>query len=471
MHSVPAARRPTLFAQIALRLALVTAVFALVDVGLVVTDYVGDKQVLAEDFVGQQADRIERAWGRRAAAVPSSAVALSRPVGVSRWAYAVLDPSRRPVMVVRDPGVDFGSSRPDAGTLDWTRRDATAAGIRITGVRRFEDRAGVHWIMVVADESDWRVYLPVIAEELMDHVVLPLVPLMALLLAFNIVVVRRMLAPLSAAAAEVDALDLRRPDARLTEPAASREVAALVATLNRALARVQNAMGVLKGFTADAAHELRTPLSVLQLRIEALPEGEPKRRLHEDVQAMTRLVNQMLDLSRADVLDMEQSCDVDLRAVAQDIVAQTAPLAFAAGHDIRLVDLGPATLRGHPDAIGRALRNLVENAIAHAGGDGPIEVAVGPGARLSVRDHGKGLSVADADMIFRRFWRKDRRGAGAGLGLGIARSIVEAHGGVLTAQNAPSGGAVFACSFPSHVSPPTAPQSPDGARSRIAATP
>lgn len=416
-----------------------TLVFAIVDVGLVVADYFGDRQVMAEDFVGQQAERVERAWRR--------GEALSRPAGVSRWAYAVLDPDAGPRLVVQDLGLGFAPARPAPGTLDWTRRDATPAGLRITGLRRFED-GGVHWVMVVADQRDWRIYAPVMAEELVDHVVMPLAPLVVLLLAFNIVVVRRMLAPLATAAAEVDALDLTRLDARLTEPAASREVAALVATLNRALARVQNAMGVLKAFTADAAHELRTPLSVLQLRIEALPDGESKQRLHEDVQAMTRLVNQMLDLSRADVLGMEQSCDVDLRAVAQDIVAQTAPLAFAAGHDLRLMDHGPAMLRGHPDALGRALRNLVENAIVHGGGEGPIEVAVGPGLRLSVRDHGEGLGGADPDMIFRRFWRKDRNGAGAGLGLGIARSIVEAHGGVLTAQNAPGGGAAFVCSFP-----------------------
>lgn len=440
MRSRAAARRPTLFAQIALRLALVTVVFALVDVGLVVADYVGNRQVMAEDFVAQQAERIERAWRRGAT--------LSRPVGVSRWAYAVLGPDSGPAMVARDPGVDFAPAPPAAGTLDWTRRDATASGIRITGVRRFEDGGGVHWVMVVAEQGDWRIYLPVMAEELVDHVVMPLAPLVALLFAFNIVFVRRMLAPLAAAAAEVDALDLTRLDARLTEPAASREVVALVATLNRALARVQNAVGVLKAFTADAAHELRTPLSVLQLRVEALPDGEAKQKLRDDVQAMTRLVSQMLDLSRADALAMDDSRDVDLHAVAQDIVAQTAPLAFAAGHDIRLIDHGPASLRGHPDALGRALRNLVENAIVHGGASGPIEVTVGPGARLSIRDHGAGLSDTDRELLFRRFWRKDRNGGGAGLGLGIARSIVEAHGGRLSAENAPGGGAVFVCSFP-----------------------
>lgn len=455
MRKPTAPRRPTLFAQIARRLALMTLVFAVVDVGLVFADYFGDRQVMAEDFVGQQAERVERAWRR--------GEALSRPAGVSRWAYAVLDPASGPAMVVQDPGLDFAPVRPAPGTLDWTRRDATPSGLRITGLRRFED-GGVHWVMVVADQRDWRIYAPVMAEELVDHVVMPLAPLVVLLLAFNIIVVRRMLAPLAMAAAEVDALDLTRLDTRLTEPAASREVAALVATLNRALARVQNAVGALKAFTADAAHELRTPLSVLQLRIEALPDGEPKQRLHEDVQTMTRLVNQMLDLSRADALGMEQSRDVDLRAVAQDIVAQTAPLAFAAGHDLRLVDHGPALVRGHPDALGRALRNLVENAIVHGGGDGPIEVAVGPGAQLCVRDHGAGLGGADADMIFRRFWRKDRNGAGAGLGLGIARSIVEAHGGVLTAQNAPGGGAAFVCRFPSRAPSSATPPSPDGAR-------
>ncbi len=211
----------------------------------------------------------------------------------------------------------------------------------------------------------------------------------------------------------------------------------------------------MKTFTADAAHELRTPLSVLRLRTDALPDSATKVRLGEEIQTMIRLVNQMLDLAQADVLRLDGAEPVDLQAMAAEVVAQIAPHAFAAGHDIQLTDLGSTPALGHRDALGRALRNLVENAIHHTQGGRPIEVSVGPGARFSVRDFGPGLP-AEGEKIFDRFWRQSRaQDGGAGLGLGIVRSIVEAHGGAVEADNTADAGAVFTCVFPAAPPLPT----------------
>lgn len=340
--------------------------------------------------------------------------------------------------------------RPFPGALDATQRRRTASGVRITGMRRVGNGQDPHWVVIVAEPTDWRVYAPVIGGEIVDHVVLPLIPLTGLLLLFNVLVVRRMLAPLAAAAAEADRLDPASMDARLTEPSGSREVAALVAAINRAFDRVQAAMRTLKAFTADAAHELRTPLAVMQLRVDELPPGEARARLKDDVAAMTRLVNQMLDLSQADALASAEAELVDLSAIAQDVVAQTAPLAFAAGQDVRLADRHPAPVRGNADAFARVLRNLVENAVVHGVSGAPIEVTVGPGPQFAVRDRGQGFGQTDPEILFRRFWRRRRDGerGGAGLGLGIARSIVEAYGGTVSAENATDGGALFTCRFP-----------------------
>ncbi|MDR3510641.1 MAG: HAMP domain-containing sensor histidine kinase [Caulobacteraceae bacterium] len=448
-------RQSTLFAQIATRLVLVAFAFAVLDIAIVIADYARDPQAMAEDFVTQQANRIEHSW--RAATRPGggpSLAQLAAPAGVSDWTYVIIDRSRRPVVQAGDPSLIDASGWPTPSTLDWTRRDRVASGVQITGLRRFDGSLDQHWVLVAAETQGGVVYWPVIAGELVDHVAVPLAPLTALLLIFNIIVVRRMLGPLSVAAAEADKLDPSRMDGRLTEPTASREVAALVVAVNRALDRLQRAMTQLKDFTADAAHELRTPLSVMRLRVEALPEGPAKQSLGDDVQAMTRLVNQMLDLSQADALTMDQAQDVDLHALATDVIAQMAPLAFELDQDIRLSDRGATQIRGHSDALGRALRNLLENAIVHGRGTGPIEVEAGPGPRISVRDHGQGLGALEPDAIFRRFWRKRRDRGGAGLGLGIARSIVEAHGGTITARNMPDGGALFVCEFPSHAAIP-----------------
>lgn len=438
-----------MFAQIAARLAALAVLFGVLDVGIVVLDYLGDEQVMAEDLVGQQANRVHRRWlAHHQAPGGAPPPPVSAPRGGSDWAYAVFDASGRRIVAGGDLAL-LGVPALQPTLLDWTRRDATAGGVHITGLRRYE-AGGLHWILVAATADDARIYLPVMGAELVDHVAVPFAPLTLLLLAFNIRAVRRMLGPLRAAAAEVDALAPGDANTRLTEPANSREVAALVAAVNRALDRLQQTMRLLKDFTADAAHELRTPLAVLQLRIETLPPGETRARLTEDVQAMTRLVNQMLEFTQAKALSLEGAAAVDLHRLAQEIVGQLAPLAFAAGHDIRLVDLGAPPIQGHPDALGRALRNLIDNAIAHAGRGGPIEVVVGPGPQVSVRDHGQGLGPGDAELLFRRFWRQRRdKGQGAGLGLGIARSIVEAHGGTLSARNAGDGpGAIFTLDLP-----------------------
>lgn len=427
------------------------AIFAVLDVAIVVPMYAFDEQALAEDFIGQQARRIERARDRLTTAPVNGLDPphLPAPFGVAEWGFVVIDRSLKPVYRHNEVAEPGAASWPSAATLDWTRRETTQTGVRITGVRRFDAGGGTYWVLIHAHPAGSAAYWPVIGQELLEHVALPLLPLTVLLLVFSVQVVRRTLSPLEAAAAEVDALDPNRMEARLSAPSASREVLALVTAVNRALERLQHAMTTLKGFTADAAHELRTPLSVLRLRIEALPEGASRTQLGEDVQAMTRLVNQMLDLAQADALRLDEAGEIDLYDLAVMTITQIAPYAFSSGHDIELVDRGGGLVRGHADALGRALRNLIENAIHHTTGDAPIQVIVGPGTRLAVRDRGPGFSDSERERIFDRFWRKSRSGAlGAGLGLGIARSIVEAHGGTVAAHNAAGGGAIFTCTFP-----------------------
>jgi signal transduction histidine kinase len=214
--------------------------------------------------------------------------------------------------------------------------------------------------------------------------------------------------------------------------------------MNRALDRLEQAMQTLESFTADAAHEMRTPLSILKLRVDALEPGPAKNALREDVAAMTRLVNQMLDLAQADTLDSQINHTVDLGTLARDVVERMLPVAVARGCDIELMDQGGGTVKGHAEALSRVLVNLIDNAIAYSPRDRAIDVIVGPGARLVVRDRGPGFSPETAELLFRRFWRGAAPGrAGAGLGLAIAQSILSRHGATITADNAADGGAVF----------------------------
>lgn len=433
----------TLFSQLAIWLGLLAIIFGVLNALIVVAGYALDQQEMAEDFVGRQAARLERVWRE------DEGGEIAPPLGVSRWGYTVLDAQGRPRMTSAAGAPELVAPN----LIEETKRTQMGQQIRISGVRRL-DRGG--WVVLWAETDGFAVYLPAIGGELLDHVALPFLPLTALLLAFNVIVVRRVLAPLRQAASEAETLDPNSAALRLSEPEGPKEVTALVSAVNGALERLQTTLALLKDFTADAAHELRTPLAVLQLRLADLPEGQVKTQMRDDLQTMTRLVNQMLDLSQADALQMEGAKLLSLSEVATQAIALTAPLAFSKDVDLRLIEAAPTPIRGHAEALGRALRNLIENAVRHGEGGSCIDITVGPGPAISVRDHGPGLGGTDPDLLFQRFWRARRdQGEGAGLGLGIVKSIVEAHGGAAAAREADGGGAEFTLTFPDAPQPPT----------------
>ena len=419
---------PTLFRQIATRLAGFTLLFALLDVGIVVFTYSSQPESLAQELLTLEADK-----ARSHAAL--AADLLKGPPGARHWSARYVDAGTH------------GAGSP-AELIDWTRRERITGGYRISGVRSVEQDGQQRWLYMQFEAEGIRPYWPVIANEIVQHVLLPLIPLSLILLLFNVFAVRRVLQPLRQAEAEVDALDPNNGLQRLTEVTGPREVSTLVHAVNRALARLDEALTILRGFTANAAHELRTPLSILQLSLDKLPPTPLRDDLQGDTRYMTRLVGQMLDLAQADALAVEARMPVDLAEIGREIVAAMAPKVFAAGRDLRFHASGDTRALGHGEAIYRIYRNLIDNALTHAPGDTPIEVSAGPGPEISVRDHGPGIAEADLPHIFERFWRRDRSNSvGAGLGLGIVQQLVQAHGGAITAQNAPGGGALFRISF------------------------
>lgn len=408
---------PSLLRQISLRLVAAAILVALIEIVGVIFIYSRNHPKLAELLVTQQADRIFDALnhGRDLRTVKP-------PYGAANWSFSI-------------------EPLPSATDHDWTRHAERGDQEVIHGARRMPDGARV---TITVNGKRLALFAPVFLQEAYHHVIVPVAPVTILVLLLNVYIVRRMIAPLSASAAEVDALDPSRMDTRLSVPSNPREVRALVLAINRALDRLQQAMRTLESFTADAAHEMRTPLSILKLRIDALDPGPTKDRLREDVAAMTRLFNQMLDLAQADTLDAQMNQTVHLSTLARDVVERMLPMAVARGCDIELIDRGDASVQGHAEALARVLANLIDNAIAHSPRDSRVDVIVGPGRRFEVRDRGPGFTPEAAEHLFRRFWRGPSPGhAGAGLGLAIAQSIVSRHGASITADNASDGGAVF----------------------------
>ncbi|MBB3858813.1 signal transduction histidine kinase [Novosphingobium hassiacum] len=425
---------PTLFRQIALRLSGFTLLFAAMDVAIVVVTYSSQPESLAQELLSLEAERVQ-------SATDTDPDYLAGPPGADRWSARYID----------DLGEIAGASVGSANggrLMDWTRRERIAGGYRITGVRSVVRHGKQHWLLMQFEGDGIRPYAPVILDEIVQHVAVPLIPLSTLLLIFNIVAVRRVLKPLRQAEAEVDALDPDNGFHRLSEVTEPREVNTLVRAVNRALMRLDEAMAMLRSFTANAAHELRTPLSIMQLSLDRLPPGEVRDELQADTQHMTRLVEQMLDLAQADALAPELLEQVDLADIGREVVAAMAPKAFADHRDLQFACHGNTIVLGHAEAITRIYRNLIDNALKHAPGQTAIDVIAGPGPQLSVRDHGAGIADEDLPRLFDRFWRKDRRKTdGAGLGLGIVQKLAQVHGGTAMVENAADGGAVFRVTF------------------------
>ncbi|MBU6298516.1 MAG: HAMP domain-containing histidine kinase [Alphaproteobacteria bacterium] len=434
-----------LAATIARGLLSVVLLFALADIAFVLVTYARDKEGLGQNLLTLQADDIAKAVtvdGGNLRLMPAQL--YREPIGSAQMAFAVYDRQGREIAFDGPWELAHGLTPPITSVSSETRRDDHATGFFLHGARRTTVQGQPIWVVMNIQGEGLRPFWPVVVNEVVQHVGVPLLPLVLLLLALNVTVVRRALSPLAAAAREVEALEPRRIERRLTMPDSPREVQRLVGAVNAALDRIESAIRALRDFTADAAHELRTPLAILSMEVDELPASTAKEKLREDVANMTRSVAQMLDMASADALLIPQGTVADLSAVGAQAVAQLTPLAIRKRRSIRFVDEHPARIDGHAEAIGRAVRNLIENALTHAPEETVVEVTAGPGSVTAVRDHGPGIPEGKRGMVLKRFWRGDRsRTDGSGLGLAIANRIAEAHGGRIEIAEAPDGGALI----------------------------
>jgi signal transduction histidine kinase len=239
-------------------------------------------------------------------------------------------------------------------------------------------------------------------------------------------ILSRALRPLAAEAASILP---QEPARRLDENKAPREVLPLVRGFNAALDRLASELGRRKRFIADAAHELRTPLAVVALRVEALQDETDKQELRRGLGRLVHLVSQMLDIERLSLSGRER-LPVDLAGVARDVVAELAPTAIKSGYDLSLeAPDAPVIVTGDAHAISRAITNLIGNSIAHAGGAGQIRVVVGADRTIDVIDEGPGVPAALQPRLFEPFSRGSSDADGCGLGLHLTREIMRAHGG------------------------------------------
>lgn len=262
------------------------------------------------------------------------------------------------------------------------------------------------------------------------------------------ILIRRALRGVEDVADEAGLIDINKPGVRLSDRSVPTELHPLVHAFNTALGRIDEGVERQQRFMADAAHELRTPIAILQTRLEMLPPGEQRTLLELDVARLSGMANQLLDLHRMELSPAIPQI-VDLVEIASQVTADVAPLAISAGNDLSFsADAKAVHVRGDAGALSRAITNLVQNAMTHGGPDIAIEVSVSASGRVCVSDTGPGISPEHREEIFWPFHRLAPLQHGAGLGLSLVSDIVRRHGGDVTVGSNVGGGAVFEITLP-----------------------
>jgi two-component system sensor histidine kinase BaeS len=238
------------------------------------------------------------------------------------------------------------------------------------------------------------------------------------------------------------------------------ELRTLGRAFNTMAARLERQDAGRRALLTDISHELRTPLAVLQGNLEGMLDGVyPRDPAHlslvlEETQVLGRLIEDLRTLTLSESFELTLArAPTSLVAVARDAVASFEPQAAAAGVTLRLIggDAEPPLADVDPERIRQVLNNLLANALRHTPRGGAVSVRCAPDGTdrvaVSVHDTGRGIAAADLPHVFERFYKgPDSRGAG--LGLAIAKSLVEAHGGAIAAESPPDGGTIVRFTLP-----------------------
>lgn len=275
---------------------------------------------------------------------------------------------------------------------------------------------------------------------------------------------RRALRPVDEMTEAARSIGIENLSRRLRVPRTGDELQRLAETWNDMLDRLEHSVKRLSQFTADASHELRSPIALIRtaaeiaLRQPRAPEAyrETLRQIHEESERTSRLVEDLLVLARADGgAPTLQLAAVDLAEVVDDVCRQEQRQAHAKDLDLKVhVPEETVLIQGNDGAIRRLVRVLLDNAIKYTPAGGRIEVSVDPredGVELAVRDTGIGIADADLPRVFDRFYRADkarsRDEGGCGLGLSIAQWIARCHRAEIHAESDAGRGSVFRIAF------------------------
>lgn len=343
---------------------------------------------------------------------------------------------------------------PEDARPDWLAEDLSAGfhtleadGERLRVFKRV-DRAGR--ATVVAQPTEIR---DEIAQSSAEHTLAPLLLLPVLMVFMVLRIIRRELAPIKSLAAHLDAQPADRPRA-LSDTEVPSEIRPFVLAINRLLERVGVLMDQQRRFVADAAHELRSPLTALSVQARNLREAATPEAMRERVEPLQagierahKLTEQLLSLARVQA-GTAVTTEVDVAALARELIAEYLPLAEAKGIDLGLDERAPLRIQTARDTLRLVLRNGLENALRYTPPGGEVTLRLATDARaavIDILDNGPGIPAAERERVFDPFYRTlGTVGEGSGLGLAIAREAAASLGGRLSLLDRAQGsGLVF----------------------------
>jgi signal transduction histidine kinase len=346
----------------------------------------------------------------------------------------------------------------EAADAYFTRRSRTAfySGLSVPA------RIGGHpaWIVTIQNLDHPANVVDDVVRQFLLYGLAVILPLLLIMLGIDALILRRALRPVTRASAQVRAIDPDRLDARIDTAPLPSEVRPLAVAINDTLDRLVASLTLQRDFTADAAHELRTPVTLARMRAREIDDPVLRAALIADLDGVASIIANLLQIAELDALDPRVADWIDLSALAADCTAAIVPLVHRSGRSITFAaPLGEVAVTGDRDLIARAIGALLENAVAHTPVGTTITVTVTTDAAVEVCDDGPGIPAERQPLIFRRFWRGDRSARNsAGLGLAIVERVADLHGGRITVDSVP-GRTVFRLQFPAVDRATAAPQS------------
>jgi two-component system sensor histidine kinase TctE len=305
------------------------------------------------------------------------------------------------------------------------------------------DQHGRYWVRVVRNLEDAESLVAQLMLGALDELYWPIALLLIAVVSVVVVTVLSSLRPLRA---------VFRLDERLHAKNLPRELVPLVQAVNASLDRLEADYRVQREFTANAAHELRTPLATLRARLESRFSAQELGDVAFEIEQLARLVEQLLCLARLDSQEQFQFAAFDAHAVALEVARELAPVALESEHYVTATT-PDASVPAHGNATLTRLvfRNLIENAIQYTPAGTSITLSA-DAATVIIADDGPGIAAGAAASLFERFRRGPNASrAGAGLGLAIAKCIMERQGGRLSLDTNATRGARFVMEFPKPV--------------------